>query len=588
MGQNVATDVDSQVLKKKPLAQRALVLSPERGWLLPGILLLLLFFLTVVPLVTVILGSFRPQGLPLSTGWTFAHYAEIWSSPYTYRLFGNTLIFAFGSTFLAIVLALALAWLIERTDLPGAGAFRAAILMPMATPPLLLAIGWVLIMSPKIGLIPTALAPFVGSFQDHLNFYNIGGMIFVQGMAYVPTAFLILAPMVRNLDPTFEEAAIVAGASPLQTLRRVSLPFLVPSLLSVGTLLVIIGMLTFDVPAIIGLPGNVWVMSSEIYNLMNPTSGVPRYGESAALNSSLFILLIGGLVIYSSTLKNADRFAAIGGKGYKARRFPLGRWRVAAAIFVGLYFACAVVLPFAALLWASLVPYFSGFKPELFNQLSFKAYTEIFANPRFLHSLQNSVVIAIVAALGLGLLSLIVAWTIVRSRLAWVRVLDVLAMIPIAVPHLMMGVALVFLFFSFKAIPLYGTIWIIALGHLIVYLPLGARMMQAGVLQINRELEEAATVSGASLLQNLRRVVAPLLKPTIFAFLIWMIVHSLREFSVAVMLQSGRNEVLSTILFSFWETGEPERAAAIAVMLMGVLVVLVLAMGRLTRHRVDN
>jgi iron(III) transport system permease protein len=584
MGQNVAADVDSRAWTKTPPKQRALVFSPERGWLLPVILLILLFFLTVVPLITVVIGSFRPQGLPLSNGWTFDHYAEIWGSPYTYRLFLNTLVFAFGSTFLAIVLALALAWLLERTDMPGAGGFRAAILMPMATPPLLLAIGWVLIMSPKIGLIPTALSPFLGSFQDHLNFYSLGGMIFVQGMAYVPTAFLILAPMVRNLDPTFEEAAIISGASPLQTLRRVSLPFLTPSLLSVGTLLVIIGMLTFDVPAIVGLPGNVWVMSSEIFNLMNPTSGIPRYGESAALNSSLFILLIGGLLIYSRTLKHAERFAAIGGKGYKARRFPLGRWRTAAVCFVALYFMGAVVLPFGALLWASLVPYFSGFKPELFSQLSFKAYSETFANPRFVTSLTNSAIIAAVASIGLGLLSLILAWTVVRSRLAWVRVLDVMAMIPIAVPHLMMGVALVFLFFSFRAIPLYGTIWIIALGHLIVYLPLGARMMQAGVLQINRELEEAATVSGASLLQNLRRVVAPLLKGTIFAFLIWMIVHSLREFSVAVMLQSGRNEVLSTILFSFWETGEPERAAAIAVMLMGVLVLLVFAMGRLTRN----
>ena len=556
----------------------------RRGYVLPLILAVLLVALTVVPVLTVVVSSFRPSGLPLSDGWTIAHFAKVWSSGTTYRLVADTLIFAAGSTALGIAIAGILAWLIERTDMPGRALFRAGILMPMATPPLLLAIGWVLLMSPSIGIIPSLLEPLLGAGAKTFSIYNLPGMIFVQGLAYVPTSFLILAPAMRNMDPVFEEAARTSGAGFGQTLRRVSLPFLTPPLLSVATLLMIVGMLTFDVPAVIGQRGNVNVMSSEIFNLMNPANGLPAYGEIAALNSSLFVLLAIGLYIYYHATQQSERFATISGKGYKAARFKLGRGRPFAAAFVALYFLLAVVLPFLALLWTSLVPYFAGFQTKLLGELSLKSFAKIAADPRIWEGTLNSTIIAVVSAVATTALALFVAWTIVRSRLRWVRILDVMSMIPISVPFLMMGVALVFIFFGLRAIPIYGTVWIIALGHLIVFLPLAARMMQSGVLQVHRELEEAASVSGATLLQNMRRVVVPLLKPTIAALMIWLVVHSLREFSVAVMLISRKNEVLSTILYSLWDQGEPGHAAAIAVVLMLVLGGLVAVFSWLMRH----
>ncbi len=554
-----------------------------RGYALPIVLAVLLALLTVLPVATVIVASFRPSGLPLSDGWTLEHFVKVWSSAYSYRLVWQTLVFAAGSTAFGIALAAALAWLVERTDMPGRDLFRVGILMPMATPPLLLAIGWVLLMSPSIGIIPSMLAPVFGEGAKNFSVYNLPGMIFVQGLAYVPTSFLMLAPAMRNMDPVYEEAARTSGAAFGQTLRRVSFPFLVPALLSVTTLLMIVGMLTFDVPAVIGQRGNVNVMSSEIFNLMNPANGLPAYGEIAALNSTLFVLLAVGLYIYYRATQQSERFATISGKGYKATRFRLGRWRPVAAGFVAFYFLLAVVLPFLALLWTSLVPYFAGFQTKLLGELSFKAYETLLGQPRIWEGVVNSSIIAIVSALATTVLALFVAWTIVRSKLRWVRLLDVMSMIPISVPFLMMGVALVFIFFGLRAIPIYGTVWIIALGHLIVFLPLAARMMQSGVLQVHRELEEAASVSGATFLQNIRRVVVPLLKPTIFALLIWLVVHSLREFSVAVMLIARQNEVLSTILYSLWDQGEPGQAAAIAVILMLVLGGLVAMFTWLTR-----
>ena len=537
-------------------------------WLLFAGLAALLFVLTIVPLIIVLLSSLRPAGLPLSDGWTLDHYRAVWYSPYTYGLVLNTLIFAAGSTIFAIVVAIGLSWLLERTDLPGRNLFRDAILMPMVTPPLLLAIGWALILSPRIGIVPIGLKPLIGPFASWIDIYSMSGMIFVQGLAYVPTAILIFSPIVRNLDPTYEEAALVARANALQTMLRVSLPFLLPAMLSTATVLMIVGMLSFDVPAVLGMPGNVIVMSAEIYRLMTPPIGAPEYGPSAALNSSLFVLLMIGLVLYLKLTRRADRFATISGKGYKATRFQLRRWRPFAVAAVALYFLLAVVLPFIAVLWASFVPYFSGFDAALLSRLSLSAYADVIGSERFWNAAVNAVQVAAAAAVGATVLALLVSWVVLRSRLRFAWLLDAMAMIPVGIPHLMMGVALIFLFFSLKFIPLYGTIWLIAIGHLVVYLPVASRMMQAGMLQIGAELEEAALVARASMLDNIRRIVIPLLRPTLIAVLTWVLVHSLREFSVSVMLQSGRNEVLSTILYSFWENGKPERAAAIAVMLM--------------------
>jgi iron(III) transport system permease protein len=548
---------------------------------------LLLAVLTLVPLTILLVGSLRPDGLPSTPGWTLDHYIEVWGSAYDWRLVANTLVFASCSTVLAIIIAAALSWLLERTDLPARNLFRAMILMPMATPPLLLAIGWALVLAPRIGIVSVAVRPLIGPIDRWFDIYSMPGVIFVQTLAYVPTSVLMLSPAIRALDPALEEAALVAGAERWQVLWRIGLPVLSPALLSVMTILLIVGMLAFDVPAVIGIPGHVDLMSIEIFRLMTPPSGFPDYGAAAAMNTILFVLLIGGLILYRRTIRVAARFATISGKGYKPAQVRLGRWRAAAACFVGLYFLLAVLLPFIALLWASLIPYFAGFSLAMLQRASFAAYADLFVSPRLGEAATNAVLISITAAGSLVLLSLATSWIVLRSKLRRAWMLDVLAMVPLGVPPLMIGVALVFVAFSLRFIPLYGTIWLIALGHLIAFLPVSSRMMQSGLLQISGELEEAAAVAGASLLRTLRQIILPLLLPTIVAMIIWIVVHSVREFSIAVILQSGHNSVLSTVLFNYWETGSPEHAAALAVLLMLLLLALVGFMTMLTRRKLE-
>lgn len=549
----------------------------EYGWALPLAGAIVLGLLTVGPVAAVLVGSFKPSGLPATAGWTLQHYVTVWTDAYTYRALGQTAVFAVGSGLFAEASALLLAWLIERTDVPGASYFRAGILVAMVTPPVLFAIGWVLLASPKIGLLR-----FTG-----FDVYSLTGMILVQGLAMVPTSFLLLSPVIRFLNPALEEAATTSGATVGQTVRRVTLPLLLPAIISVGTLAVIFSTLALDIPMIIGLPARIPLLSLDIFDMMQPSSGSPAYGDVAAINNVLFVILAVAMVVYHRATREAGRYAIISGKGYRPRRVRLGAYRWLGFGAVLAYFVAALGLPFLALLWVSVVPYFSGFDAAMLARMSPNNFLFILRSTSVHQAAANSAVIAVVAGLGTCALALMVSWVVVRSRVSWRRLLDVLAMLPIGTSAVMMGIALVFIFFGFRAIPIYGTIWVIAIGHAIVYLPFSARTVQAAMLQLSRELEEAAQVAGATVRHTLRRVIVPLLSPALVGVFIWVAFHSLREFSVAVMLQSGDNKVLSTVLYGYWNSGQAQYATAIAVSLMVALALLVVVSGRLTSSRIE-
>ena len=548
-------------------------------------LVLLLLALTIVPIAVIVVGSFRPLGLLIGDSWTTEHYVKIWTDPFTYRVIGNTLVFSGGSTVLGISVALVLAWLFERTDLAGRRIYKAGIIMPMVTPPLLLAMGWVLLMSPAIGFLPALARGLVGFKPGWMNIYGLGGMIFIMGLAYVPTAVLIFSPVMHNMDPAYEEASRMSGATSSFTIRRISLPFLMPSIVSTTTLFFIVGMLAFDVPAIIGNGARVVVMSTEIYELLHGELEMPDYGGAAAFNSALFVFLLLFLAVYWRMVRNSRHFVTVGGRAFRATRYRLGRWRWAATGFVALYFLLGVFLPFFALIWVSLTPYFSGFSDALLSQLSLAAFAHVLGEPRFWTALVNATTIGLVAALGSLALALAVARVNLHSEGQIGRLVGPLAMLPLGIPHLMLGVALIFMMLNMRFLGLYGTIWIIAIGHIIAYLPVSSRMMELGMMQLSRELEEAAMTSGARLLQRLRGIIMPPLTPTFVALFIWIFVHSVREFSIAVILQSGKNEVLSTLMFNYWSNSFPNYAAAVSTIMMVSLFALAVVFGWFTRER---
>lgn len=540
---------------------------------------LLLAYLVLVPLALIVLSSFRPSGFPTDGGLTLANYVAVYGDRDFATLLRTTLSFGIGATALALTCGLCLAFLIERSDLPLRRTLRGLVLLPMATPPVLLAIAWAMLLNPRNGAVNQALMGALSLKTAPFNIYSLPGLVFVQGLALIPTAYLLLSPAFANMDPSLEEAAMASGAGTWTLLRRVMLPILFPSILSAAVLLLIVSLVVFDIPGILGIPAHLFVLSSKIYYLIaDSPGGLPLYGQVSALAMLFLVILLFLGWTYSRATSDARRFRTITGKGFQPRPFPLGRLRPFAVAGLGLYFLLATIAPFFILVWTSLMPYQVGVSRRALRLLTFANHVDFLHNERVLLATRNSFTIALAAATAVAVLALVVGWLTARMRVPGHRWLDALAFVPVAVPGVMIGVALIYVYLTLSPVlPIYGTIWIIAVAYLTQFLPFGTRTIGAALLQIHPELEEAAQTSGAGRVRILRRVTLPLVWPAIAAVWIWVAAHALRELSSALMLQGQANAVIPTLLWDDWSGGEPNRTAAGGLWLSAALVVFLVA-----------
>ncbi|MGH7746143.1 MAG: ABC transporter permease, partial [Candidatus Dormibacteria bacterium] len=356
----------------------------------------------------------------------------------------------------------------------------------------------------------------------------------------------------------------------------VVLPILAPAILAAGAFLLIATFVVFDVPGALGMPVRIFVLSTQIFFWYDlSTTGLPQYGNIAAL-ATLFLAILALLGFsYQRMTRSAQRFVTITGKGFRVRRFPLGQWRPFALAGVVGYVICAVGAPLLLLLWTSLMPYETPVTLSAFHLITPANYLALISNVRFLEALRNSLVIAIVSASAVAALSAAVAWVVVRTHAIGRNIVDILAFAPIAVPGVMIGMALVVVYLTFHAVHVYGTIWIIAIAYVTTYLSYGSRAMRAAMLQIHPELEEAAQTSGARWLTVFRRITFPLTSTAFIAVWVWVLAHSMRELSSALMLHGESNTVLTTLLWDYWSGGEPTKAATVGVWLIVALFIAI-------------
>jgi iron(III) transport system permease protein len=561
---------------------------PTRDWrFVPPLGMgLVLSYLVLVPLVLMILSSFRPGGFPLDPGFTLANYRAAYGDPGFPALLWSTLVFGIGSSVLALALGTSLAWLVERTDMPWRATVRALVLLPMATPPILLAIAWAMLLSPRTGFLNQLLQNGLGLSTAPFDVFTMPGLIFVQGLALVPTAYLFLAPAFRNMDPSFEEAAITSGAGTLLVVRRILLPVLWPAILASAIVLLIVSFVVFDIPGTLGTPARIPLLSTKIYDLVvQSPGGIPLYGRVSALAMVFLVVLLVLAAVYHRLTRQAQRYRTVTGKGFRPRLFPLGRGRWPALAAVCVYFLLSVMAPLVILAWTSLIPYRVGISAAGLKLLTLDNHRDFLTNPRVIEATRHSLVIAFAAASSVAILSLLDAWLTTRRQAPGGRILDTLAFLPVAIPGVMIGVALVYVYLTLGAVfPIYGTIWIIAIAYVTQYLPFGSRTTQGVMLQLHPELEEAALASGAGTFRVLRRITLPLVWPALAAVWIWVAAHSLRELSSALMLQGRDNAMIPTLIWDYWSGGEPTHMAAGGIWLTAALIVFLLLWRLLSRR----
>ena len=541
-------------------------------------LLLLLLYLVAVPLALLLVASFKPTGLPLDPGWSVQHFAEVYGDAGFYRLLGNTLIFALGCTAGALVVGGMLAWLIERTDLPWQGAARVMVTLPMVLPPFLLAMGWALLASPRNGWLNDLLKAGLGFGQSPINIYSLGGMVFVESLALVPSVFLILSAAFRNMDPALEEAAMTSGARLPHMLVRIFIPMLMPAIAAAAAYLLIVGFLVFDVPGTLGTPVGLFVVSSRIvYLATDQSGGTSAYGQIAAIGVTFLVLLLALTWAYRRMTAQAGRFVTVTGKGFRPRRLRLRGLKPLAVLFVISYFVLSVVAPLGMLLWTSLLPYLAPVSLSMIPQLSLAQHSALLDNTRLAGAAWTSVWVSALSATLVTGLALLTAWSLLRSKGPFAGLIDTLSFLPLAIPGTMIGMALVYVYLTLNGLPIYGTAWILVIAYVTVYLSFSSRTTVSTMIQLHPELEEAAQTCGATAAYAVRRIVLPLMTPALIGAWIWVVAHVMRELSTALLLQGEDNATMAVQLWSYWAGGEPNKAAAVGVWLVVVMTVLTLA-----------
>lgn len=539
------------------------------------------FYLVVPPLFFIFSTSLIVERGPDAGALTLEHYFSIIGSlSQFWTLIWNSLIFSLGSAAGALLLGTVLAWLAERSDAPFRSVAYVSAFISFGIPGIVKVIGWILLLGPKAGLVNVAVRDLTGIFPL-FNLFSMPGMILVEALLWAPVVFLLMATPFRSLDPSLEDAAMVSGSNSWQAFRRVTLPLALPSVLAVLILTFVRSLEAFEIPALIGLPAGIEVLTTKIYLQM--TGGfLPRYGEASAYSILLMGLVAVVLVFYYKLTGQSHKFTTVTGKGYRPRRVELGSWRWLGG-FLLLTLPLVQILPLVALIWSSLLPYLQPPSPEAFAQISFANYLSAFRDVSIVWAILNSLMVSLSAATATVLLTFVVAWLVVRTNISSRWVLDQVATVPLVFPGLVMGVAVLKMYLTLP-IPVYGTIWIIVLAFLARYLPYGVRFSYAGLLSIHREIEESSATCGGSWGQTARKILIPLMLPSLFAGWIYIFLITIRELSVALLLYSSGSQIISVTIWELWENGRVGELAAFSLVITAGTVLLAAIFQRLSQQ----
>jgi iron(III) transport system permease protein len=498
------------------------------------------------------------------------------------ELWITTIIYALGSSALAIALGASAAWLVARTDAPFRRIVTATAFLSLAVPVIIKSIGWIMLLGSNNGLINVVLRLLVGGEEGPIALYSLGGMIFVEGMLWMPVVFLLTLPVLGAMDPSLEEAAATSGADLRQVFQHVTLPLMRPSVVAVFLLALIRALESFEVPLLIGAPGNLHTLTTAIYESIH-TGFVPKYGEASAFAVLLLGLVTIPLAYYYWLTKEVSRFATITGKGFRPRRLRLGRWRLPLGLWL-LAIPLSLIAPLLILLWASFLPVYKP--PELadFGRMSLANYQAVWGRPETLTGLTNSALIGFWSSTAVVALTFVAAWLVIRVRSRLRFALDALISVPLVFPGIVLGITILIEFLRLPFIPIYGTIWILVFAFLIRFMPYGMRFCHAGILAIHRELEECGRTCGAGGLTVLRRIVLPLALPSVVAAWLYVFLYTIRDLSIAILLAGPKSQVIAVVILDLWNNGEIGELAALAVLMAAAVTALAAALMWLGRR----
>ena len=533
-------------------------------------LVIIVGFLTVCPVVMLALGSVS-EGLTAFGDFTPDKYIKAYTDPALLDVMVNTVIFVLGSSVLATVLALFLAYLNTRTDIPFKFLFKVLSIIPMMIPHLLFSVSWALLLNPSNGMMNIVLKNAFSLESAPFNIYSLHGMILVEALLDLPIAYLIIAPAMASFDVALEESSRVFGAGTWRTLLRVTLPVLRPAILAAFILGVVRSLASFAVPSVLGMPGRVNVLATHLYEMI-ALGFATDYGKAAAVGMSVLATSVTLIYVYRALTAESEKYVTIAGRGYRPTMIELGKARIPLFTIVAVLSLFMIVLPVAVLLYTSFVPYTMVPSARAFSLMSLKHWSDVLRDPLSLLALKNSLFLALAGAtLGVAL-SIFVGYAIVKVKTRASGILESLSFLSFSFPGIVIGVG--FMWF-FVQTPLYATIWALLIGYVATYLPYGVRPMASAFVQVHAHLEESSLVCGASYLTTMRRIIVPLLIPGIVSAWILMATMFVRELTLSVVLSRPGTEVLAVQILRFADDGLWGKLSALGIIMILISTTLV-------------
>ena len=529
-----------------------------------AISVLLLLYFVIFPM-----GILLYDSIMLDGAINLENYRNVYSQDVNWRALTNTIELSLGVMIVSVLITFPLAWLVGRTDMPGKKIYRTLLVSSYMIPPYVGAIAWVQLLNPSVGYLNEILKFVFGLETAPFDIYTMAGLGWVLTLFYSPFAFITISRAMEKMDPTLEEAARVSGASPM----------LAPSILAGGLLVFIAAGSCFGIPAIVGMPGNIEVMTTRIvtYIYMGDTAGVR---DATALAASLMFLA--NILLFGMTwMVGKKDYTTISGKSTRPNIVELGKWKWPCFCLVGAYSMISIIIPLGSIVLTSLIITLS--KPIGLDNLGFDAWIPVITSSQYMESVWNSVVYAVIAACIGTLISIFIAYLAVKTRIKGRSLPDLLVVIGGSTPSIVIALALIITFSGNFGLNLYSTMWIMVVAYLVKYMTMSVRTIAASLSQVHISLEEAALNSGASWLRCCKDIIMPLIAPSIVAgwFLIFM--PSFYELTMSLLLYGSDTKTIGVLLYELQTYADTQNASVLS-----VIILLIVLIGNLILNKVSK
>ena len=542
---------------------------PSAAQLIVLLLIAVIGFFVVYPLALIVINSFNVAGPGQAPAYSARAWAGAWHGPGLGQALWNT--FAVGLCYQALSFpaGILLAWLLGRSNVPFGRALEFGFWLSYFLPPLSATLGWMLLLDPR-GVLNNFLATtfhVTGPF----NIYSFAGIVWVHLMARdISEKVILLTPAFRNMDAALEEAGYTSGADRWRTLLRVTLPIMTPALVIVFFLGFVRLFESFEIELLLGVPFGFYVFSTKIVDLAQQVP--PLFGQATALGSVTLVLLLIAMPV-QRWLTTRRSYTTVTGRIQPAQ-MGLGRWAWPVFALIATVVSLLVAVPLASVIAGSFMTRFGFF--NLAHPWTLGNWQRTLSTPAFDQSLFNTFEIAIVSALVAPVVFSVVAYVLVRARVAWGRgVLDFLLWLPSVIPGALAGLGLLWMFVGTPIFrPIYGTIWVLVIAVILSGMTLSTQTLKAAFLQLRGDLEESARMSGAGFVRTYFQIVLPLIAPTLIVVAAIKFMYAANATSNIILLATSDTRTLSLLALGFVADGQREAATVITVVITAITTVM--------------